>query len=139
MKKDKLKPLIDPKHFADTLRTFDGADIIYDGLSNSFVTEKEFIEKEKAKEKAVNQRLIKTNKVLKSNKINKKTVKPFKKKANSATVQFDPTPIAPMPSEIQDPVAEELKQRLNKLVKDAEEEKLKDNSQGLAGLLGGII
>ena len=66
-------------------------------------------------------------------------VKPFKKKANSTTVKFDPTPIAPMPSVIQDPVADELKQRLNKLVKDAEEEKLKDNSQGLAGLLGGII
>jgi len=67
-----------------------------------------------------------------------KKVKPFKKPVVSHTrpIKIDPTPMSLTPPIINDPVAEEQSRRFNNLLKEVEQEKLKNQTQGLAGLLG---
>ena len=79
----KLKPLIEPKHFADTLRTYDDVDIFYDGVSDSFVTEKEFIANEESKDKKVNQYLTKPDQLLKNK---TKKINPYPSQATPEAV-----------------------------------------------------
>ena len=61
--------------------------------------------------------------------------KPFKKAVSTAPVKIDPTPIALTPPVIFDPVAEEQTRRFNKLQREIAEEKLKNQTQGLASLV----
>ena len=62
--------------------------------------------------------------------------KPFKKVVETTPVKIDPTPIALTPPNFHDPVAAEQTRRFNELQREIADEKLKNQTQGLAGLLG---
>ena len=61
--------------------------------------------------------------------------KPFKKVVEITPVKIDPTPIALTPPNFHDPVAEEQTRRFNELQREIAEEKLKNQTQGLASLV----
>ena len=66
---------------------------------------------------------------------NKVVAKPFKKIPRE--IKFDPTPIVPMPTVIQDPLAEEQTRKFHALQREVEAERTKNRTEGIAGLLGG--
>ena len=66
---------------------------------------------------------------------NKVGAKPFKKIPRA--IKFDPTPIVPMPTVIQDPLAEEQTRKFHALQREVEAERTKNRTEGIAGLLGG--
>jgi len=66
---------------------------------------------------------------------NKVGAKPFKKIPRE--IKFDPTPIVPMPTVIQDPLAEEQTRKFHALQREVEAERAKNRTEGIAGLLGG--
>ena len=66
---------------------------------------------------------------------NKVVAKPFKKIPRA--IKFDPTPIVPMPTVIQDPLAEEQTRKFHALQREVEAERTKNRTEGIAGLLGG--
>jgi len=66
---------------------------------------------------------------------NKVVAKPFKKIPRE--IKFDPTPIVPMPTVIRDPLAEEQTRKFHALQREVEAERIKNRTEGIAGLLGG--